>query len=766
MMLSEILLLAAWAAQPAPSAVAEGRRYYMGHCAHCHGPDGEGAGGGANLTTGSFRLGGADADLLRTIRNGIPGTEMSGSRLSDAEIGKVIAFIRSLAQAGASGKAGGDPNNGAAIYNGKGACAQCHAIGGSGGSLGPELDTIGRRRSLRYLRDSLVTPDAHVPGGYQAFSLVQRSGERITGIRLNEDDDSIQLRDAGENLRSFRKANLAEMKPAASLMPAYGKTLSPREIEDLVSYLSSLVGRSSARAPASAGPGTSKVTFERIVNAAREPGNWLTYSGNYQGWRHSPLTEINVENVNRLRPRWVYQFRTTHKVETSPIVVDGVMYLTRPPNEVIALDAATGRRFWSYEHKLPADVHVCCGQVNRGLAILDHRLFMTTVDARVIALDARSGRLLWNVEQADYRQGYAGTVAPLAVRDKVIAGIAGGEYGIGGFVDAYDAATGKRAWRFHTIPGPGEPNFGTWQGDSWKTGGAPTWVTGSYDPELNLTYWGTGNPGPDWNGDGRAGDNLYSDSMLALDVSTGKLRWFFQYTPHDEHDWDATQVPVLADLDFRGRRRKLLLHANRNAFFYLLDRESGEFLSATPYVNQTWAKEIDARGRPVRLPNTFPTIEGTAVWPGVDGGTNWYSPSYSPVTGLLYVALQEQPHLFFKADADYRPGLYFAGGSYTPVPGVAGYGAVRAIHPPTGEIRWEHRVLTPGWAGVLSTAGNLVFGGTEEGNFFALDARTGRQLWSFPTGGRIIANPVSFTAEGKQYVAIAAGDLLLAFGLD
>jgi len=509
----------------------------------------------------------------------------------------------------------------------------------------------------------------------------------------------------------------------------------------------------------------SAVSYQRLLKADQEPGNWLTYSGNYQAHRYSRLDQITAANVQRLRPKWMYQMRTTHKVETSPLVVDGIMYLTRPPNDVVALDAETGRRLWTYQHKVPDRVFVCCGQVNKGVAILGDRLFMGTVDAKVVALDAKSGRLLWKTEMATYTEGYGVTVAPLAVKDKVIVGIAGGEYGIRGFIDAYYAATGERAWRTYTIPGPGEPNFGTWDGDSWKTGGAPAWVTGAYDPELNLTYWGTGNPGPDWNGERRGGDNLYSDSMLALDVDTGKLKWHFQYTPHDVHDWDAVQVPVLVDSMFRGRQRKLLLHPNRNGFFYVLDRQSGEYLLGKPYVKQTWAKELDEKGRPVRLPNTFPTLEGVKVWPGVTGGMNWFSASFSPATGLIYVPAQEQGNIFFTAEATYKPGNTFTGGG-RPIPSEPGYGAVRAIAPETGEIRWEHRLHSPPWAGVLATAGQVVFGGSTEGNFFALHARTGKHLWYFASGGSIAANPVSYLAAGKQYVAIAAGDVLIAFALD
>jgi alcohol dehydrogenase (cytochrome c) len=326
----------------------------------------------------------------------------------------------------------------------------------------------------------------------------------------------------------------------------------------------------------SAGVAGEPVTFERLLKADKEPGNWLTYSGNYAGHRFSKLNQINAGNVHQLAPKWMLQMRTTHKVETTPLVVDGIMYLTQPPNNVWAVDAESGRRLWQYNYKVPPKVVVCCGQVNRGLAILGDRLFMGTVDAKLVAIDARSGRELWKTEVFDYKQGYGVTLAPLVVKDKVLIGVTGGEYGARGFIDAYNASSGERAWRFYTATGPEDPNFGTWEGDSWKTGGSSIWVTGAYDPDLNLTYWGTGNPGPDWNGDKRAGDNLYSDSVVALDPDTGKLKWYFQFTPHDVHDWDSVQVPVLADMPFRGKPRKLILWANRNGFFYVLDRITGE----------------------------------------------------------------------------------------------------------------------------------------------------------------------------------------------
>jgi alcohol dehydrogenase (cytochrome c) len=514
-----------------------------------------------------------------------------------------------------------------------------------------------------------------------------------------------------------------------------------------------------------------QVTYERILNSDAEPGNWLTYSGNYNGQRYSKLDQINTTNAARLKPAWVYQTGVAHKFETSPIVVDGVMYVTDPPSNVTAIDTKTGRPIWKFRRPVADgdELRLCCGQVNRGVAILGSMLYLGTVDAHLIALDAKTGNVVWDVVTADFRKGYSITSAPLAVKDKIITGMAGGEFGVRGFIDAYDAKTGKLAWRFHTIPGPGEKGVETWLGDSWKTGAGATWITGSYDPAENLVYWGTGNPGPDWNGDKRKGDNLYSDSVVALDVDTGQLKWHFQFTPHDVHDWDAVQVPVLADAVVRGEKRKTVLWANRNAFYYVLDRATGQFLHGRAYVKQTWAKGLDDSGRPIRLPNTSPTEEGTLVYPSVGGGTNWWSPSYSPQTNLFYVTSNEQGHIYFKGDNEYKEGLFFNGGGAQRIPPDKRtedpYGAIRALNPATGELAWEFRMQNPGRAGILSTAGGLIFTATAEGDFMALDARNGKQLWRFQTGAGIGSNPVTYLSGGKQHVAITSGSALFVFEL-
>jgi alcohol dehydrogenase (cytochrome c) len=500
--------------------------------------------------------------------------------------------------------------------------------------------------------------------------------------------------------------------------------------------------------------------------AAQDPANWLTYSGNAAGWRYSALDQINTSNIQSLVPQWVFQIGDLGKFETTPIVVNGSMYGTGQNDRAFALDARTGKAIWRYARTLPPDIRACCGSVNRGFAILGNRLFMATLDAHVIAMDTRTGNILWDTKATDYKEGYSFTLAPLVVKDKVIVGISGGEFPIRGFIDAYDAATGKRAWRFYTIPGPGEPGHDTWSGDSWKVGGAPAWVTGTYDAELNLIYWGTGNPAPSNHGGQREGDNRYSNSMLALDADTGQLKWHFQFTPHDMFDYDSTQTPVLVDGVWKGRPRKLLVQADRNAFFYALDRVTGEFLFAKPFAQQNWAKEIGPDGKPVLNPGTTPTREGVKICPGWAGGVNWNPPSYSPQTRLFYVNAREEFCTVFGANAETPvPGRFFYGSTFAPPANQKDWGAVRAIDPFTGDIKWEFKLYSAGWSGVLSTAGGLVFVGDNEGNLLAFDAATGRNLWHFQMGSPVFAAPMSYALDGKQYIVIPAGSALFAFGL-
>jgi alcohol dehydrogenase (cytochrome c) len=509
---------------------------------------------------------------------------------------------------------------------------------------------------------------------------------------------------------------------------------------------------------------SAQVSYERLRHAEAEPANWLTYSGSYAGQRYSPLAEITPANVSGLKAVWAYQVDEPTRLETSPLVIDGILYVTEAPHAVSALDGRTGRPLWRW-HRAPAKgMSLCCGHVNRGLAVLGDALYHVTLDNHLVALDLHTGAERWDVVLADPAMGYSSTAAPLAVKDKILVGIAGGEFGIRGFLDAYDPKTGARLWRFWTVPGPGEEGHDTWAGESWKTGGGATWVTGAYDPDLDLVYWGTGNPSPDYNGDDRAGDNLYTGSLLAIEASTGKLRWHFQYTPHDLHDWDSNQVPVLVDTTIDGKPRKLVVHGNRNAFYYVLDRVTGAFVTGTPFAKQTWASGLDAKGRPVLIPNMEPSVEGTLVYPGLAGGTNWYSPSYSPLTKLFYIqAREDYAQVFYKMKVDYAPGVLFESGVTRNVEGVEPGGAVKALEVASGKVRWQFKYQVQPSGGLLSTAGGLVFGGNRDGYLFALDAVSGRALWQFPTGGAINANPISFAIDGQQHVLIASAQTIFAF---
>lgn len=513
-----------------------------------------------------------------------------------------------------------------------------------------------------------------------------------------------------------------------------------------------------------------QVPYQRILKSSDNPGNWLTYGGNYSNHRFSKLTQITPANVAQLTPKWIYQQADTSKWEVTPLVVDGVIYVSERPNIVTALDGRTGRPLWNYRRPFPTDVSICCGTPNRGLAILGDSIYLATFDDHLVCLDANTGKERWDEVVVDYKLGYSMTLAPLAVKDKIIVGVSGGEFGIRGFLAAHDAKTGKRAWQFFTVPGPGEPGNETWSGESWKTSGSPTWLTGAYDPDLNLVYWGVGNPSPDYNGDVRKGDNLYSCSEIALDADTGKLKWHFQFTPHDVHDWDSNQIPVLVDAQIGGQPRKLLVKANRNAFYYVLDRTNGEFITGAPFSKQTWASGLDKKGRPILLPDKEPTAEGVLVYPGLEGATNWLSPAYNPMTGLFYVQTKEDyGQYYYKIPGPHMVAGHFENGGGRNVMGEEPYGALKAIEATTGKIRWEFRQQIPGVAspnaGVLTTASGLVISGTREGHVFALDATTGKVLWNFNTGGAIWSGAVTFLIDGKQCIAIAAGSGLYVFGL-
>jgi len=518
--------------------------------------------------------------------------------------------------------------------------------------------------------------------------------------------------------------------------------------------------------------GQSPVTAVANVSAedllARPVGaNWTSYNGDYTGRRYSGLHEITAANVAQLRLSWVFHPGNSQRLEATPVVVHGIMYVTSA-NDTFALDARAGKVLWHYQRPVSSGLlDDAAAHKNRGVAVWRNRVYTETDDAHLLCLDARSGGLLWDVEYADKNKHYGATSAPLVVKDAVIVGTSGGDSGVRGFVAAYDALSGKMKWRFWTIPGPGEFGSSSWPGDAYLHGGGTTWMPGTYDPEPNTLYWTTSNPAPDFVGDTRPGDDLYTASVLALNPDTGELKWYFQFTPHDLYDYDANETPVLVDVEEHGTVRRLLLQANRNGFFYVLDRTTGKFLHATAFVEKlNWAKGVDASGRPI-LSGRIPTVTGTYICPGIDGATNWFSPSYNPNTGLFYVMALENCNLYFANPKPFAQGeTYYNTGTKLP-PGERAQKILLALSVPEGKLVWRYPQVGQGdsWGGTLTTAGGLVFLGDDAGALEAVEAGTGRALWHFSTGQAMRASPMSYAVDGVQYVAIAVGSDVFTFAL-
>ncbi len=517
-------------------------------------------------------------------------------------------------------------------------------------------------------------------------------------------------------------------------------------------------------------PVTADVDVPPAALLRTPPGeNWPSYNGDYTGRRYTALDQITPANVHQIRAQWVFHSTNSDSLEVTPVVVNGVMYVTSA-NDAFALDARTGRVLWHHERAITEGlIDDASSHHNRGVAVWHTRVFMETDNAHLLCLDARSGHLIWDVAYADTRKNYGATSAPLLVKDKVIVGTSGGDDGVRGFLAAFDVMTGRLVWRFWTIPGPGEPGSESWPGDAYLHGGGTTWMPGTYDPELNLLYWCTSNPAPDFVGDTRPGDDLYTDCVLALDADTGKLKWHFQFTPHDLFDYDATETPVLIDETLDARLRHLLVQADRNGFLYVLDRTNGKFLSVTRFAEKlNWAKGIDERGRPV-LTGVHPAPEGVKICPGLNGATNWYSPSYNPSTRLFYFLALEECDVYFSSPKHeaYRPGRTYYNTGTEHVPGERGQKILLAFSVATGKLVWKYPQVGEGksWGGTMTTAAGLVFFGDDAGEFEAVDAGTGRPLWHFSTGQLIHASPMSYAVDGVQYVAIASGSDVFSFAL-
>jgi PQQ-dependent dehydrogenase (methanol/ethanol family) len=763
----------ATAQTPANGDAARGAALFQLRCSDCHGVDAKGV-HGPDLTV-LFANGATDSRVFDTIRRGVPGTEMPSSNVPDDEIRAIVAYLRAFVAAPAPAVRG-DAANGQRIFSAS--CARCHRADGQGGALGPDLSRIGASRSRDLLAREIRDASAAITPGYQPVTIVTKDGQRVRGARKNEDAYSIQIMDTRERLQGYVKADLREViNDKTSLMPDFkADRLNDSDLSDVLSYLGTLRGapdgvqafRPAETADLKVRTTVDGLTSQDLLAGLKNPTRWTMYSGDYTGKRHSPLTQITPQNVSRLTPQWAFQadtIATGRGFESTPLVIDGVIYLTGANGNAWAIDARTGRQFWRFRHPNAPDLTAgATYPVNRGFAALGNQLFMTTLDAHVISLDMKTGAVVWDSVLEDYKNGYAATPAPLVVKDKVIVGSSGGENPTRGFIQAFDAKTGKRLWRFYTIPNAGEKGSETWPSpDAAIRGGAAAWVTGTYDSDLNLVYYGTGNPNPDYYGDERKGDNLYTCSIVALDADTGQLKWHYQFTPHDTHDWDSNHIPVLADVQIGGQPRKVVMVANRNGFFYALDRATGKVLVAKPFTDTNWAREIGPDGRPIVLEE----MGTTKCLPDFWGGTNFMPPSYDPALNLFFVTARETCVTYVPVKPEIKVGQNSVGGGVRRVADrIFDYGALRAIDPSTGARKWELKYATPSLAGVMSTASGLVFAGDNEGNFMAVDGRSGKPLWHYPTGASIWgAAATTFLLDGRQFVLIPSGTTLVAFAL-
>ncbi len=623
-------------------------------------------------------------------------------------------------------------------------CSVCHGADGNGGEMGPAI-----ARRLRALDDAKVTT-------------VIREGLPTRGMPGFKLADA-ELKALIAHVRTFRpRRNAEEFQQYPLKAPlTSGATLDGTVISEGFQEIALATGpEKRVHLLRKAGAGK----FREVTSEV----NWTTYNGDIGGNRYTTLTQINKTNVNRVAPRWSFTLPEVSPLQGTPLVVDGLMYVTAA-NLCYALDAGSGRVVWKWQRpRTQGLVGGAAGGTNRGAAYANGRIFMATDNAHMIALDRWTGKLLWESTVVDSRLNYTISSAPIAVGGIVITGTAGGEEGARGVIAAYDQKTGKEVWRFWTVPARGEPGSETWQGTGIDHPGGVAWFTGVYDPETDLVFWQTGNPGEDYNGDQRKGDNLYTDSIVALEAKTGKLRWYYQTTPHDLWDWDATETPLVINTNWQGQPRKLLVQGNRNGFFYVWDRTNGKLLLARQFINTlTWAKEIGKDGRPVLVPGQEPKPEGTRVCPSQDGATNWYSPSFNPATGLFYMQTNEKCSIYTKREDSFELGRAFLGGAQRVDPADKPVRILRALDLQTGKVKWEIPQIGTAntWGGTLATSTGLVFFGEDSGSFVAADAVTGKVLWTYQGNVNWHASPMAYQFDKKQYIAVAAGTSVVAFGL-
>ena len=781
---------------PQADQMAQGAAVFNKVCSSCHGEGG--TGGRASSLVDNRRLRALPrAEIENIIRNGMPNGMPPFGSLPEPDLQAVTAFVRTFNSSAFDLQPDGNVAAGESFFRGKGQCATCHIARGEGRAGGPDLSNIGRQMTVPELIRALVEPNAAIAPGYATARVQLKDGRTLRGFVRNEGNHVLPLQTVDGRLVAVDKRAATITRETGSAMPPLKAT--PDETRDLIAFLASLgadlkVGTTSVTQVGTtpAGPAPTANDFAEILKP--RPGDWPTYHGRLDGNRHSALAQITTGNVKTLSLQWIHSVRGFDN-EMTPLVLDGIMYITAT-NQVSAIDATSGREIWRYSRPrstgLRGDAAI---GFNRGVAVLGSRVFLVTDNAHLIAVSRVNGALLWEaVLPRNTEQPYGGTMAPLVVGDLVIAGVSGGDEGIRGFLAAYRVDTGEEAWRFWTVPAKGEPGSETWKGNvDLEKGGGATWLTGTYDPETDTLFWPTGNPYPDTDGSERQGDNLYTNSILALDAKSGKLRWHYQFTPHDLWDWDAQEPPVLIDAVFQGRPRKLLLQANRNGFFYVLDRTDGKVLLARPFVQKlTWASGIGPDGRPQLLPGNTPDENGVTTCPAIRGATNWMSTSFSPATRLFYVMAVENCFVYrstmfgggrgrgaappargaappapARGAAPPSPFGLPGGGFNRGGPGGGGSMALRALDLDTGRIAWEIPQIgnSNNYAGTLTTAGGVLFYGQASGEFAAVDAKSGGHLWHFETQETWKASPMTYSVNGKQYVAITSGANVLAFAL-